>query len=286
MSQRLQFPISCSLPHSPSPPCSRVERWPRWPYRYRHFHTSPCLLIDDHYAALGLQPGAGLSEIKKSFYSLSKTHHPDRNPQNQAEASKKFTAISDAYHVLSNPEQRERYDREMQLQRGGPRSYSSPSGGSGFSSGGRKASGLSKRRGTFRGQPPSFYRSGGWGASSEKREANVGEDARNAEARRRQGQEQEQPPQGPFAGTTGSWPFSRDPNDVSHFDRDGHFKTQSSVEEQLRKGRRRRRGVIATPDDMVDDDSAAGAIGRFIQVCGMLAVGVGLPVLFFAKISG
>jgi len=37
--------------------------------------------------------------------------------------------------------------------------------------GGRPASGLSRRRTQFRGPPPSFYASGGWGAHSAKRSA-------------------------------------------------------------------------------------------------------------------
>lgn len=64
----------------------------------------------DHYAVLGVKPGASAKEIKAAFFSLSKKYHPDRNPENQTEAAAKFHQVSQAYEVLSSDEQRRLYD--------------------------------------------------------------------------------------------------------------------------------------------------------------------------------
>lgn len=188
-------------------------------------------------------------------------------------------AVSEAYHVLGNDKKREQYNRELQQQRGTSASYAPPSGASGFSPGGRKASGLSRRRGAFRGPPPSFYRSGGWGDADEKRRTNQGADPREAEAKRK-ADRQYASTSGPFAGKTGAWPFATDPNDVGHFDREGHFRTQSSIDEQLQKGRQKRRSVLMDArEDMIAEEGAANSFGKFLQICGLLAVGIGLPVI-------
>ncbi|OTA80364.1 hypothetical protein M434DRAFT_38003 [Hypoxylon sp. CO27-5] len=162
------------------PPASSSWRQPQ-----KLFHSSASLRdeqIDNsqnHYETLKLQPGATPAEIKKSFYALSKTHHPDHNPSNP-HASRRFMRISEAYSVLSIPAKRAAYDRDtLRLQhhhhhhppshphahRHG--SYSSTSN----PAGGRPASGLSRRRTAFQGPPPSFFRSGGWGSQSAKRRA-------------------------------------------------------------------------------------------------------------------
>ncbi|OTB16738.1 hypothetical protein K445DRAFT_317027 [Daldinia sp. EC12] len=134
----------------------------------------------NHYETLKLQPGATPAEIKKSFYALSKTHHPDHNPSNP-HASRRFMRISEAYSVLSIPAKRAAYDRDtLRLHQPSSSSSSSshhhPHHRGSYSStsnpaGGRPPSGLSRRRGTFQGPPPSFYRSGGWGAHGAKRRA-------------------------------------------------------------------------------------------------------------------
>lgn len=84
--------------------------------------------------------------------------------------------ISEAYATLAHPDKRARYDRDVMrpfLHRN-PHYHHHPPKGSFHSSstgpaGGRPASGLSRRRGTYQGPPPSFYRSGGWGAHGSKR---------------------------------------------------------------------------------------------------------------------
>ncbi|KAF7535500.1 hypothetical protein G7054_g5350 [Neopestalotiopsis clavispora] len=149
------------------------------------FHTTLPLRHDaaaidrsrNHYETLNLAPGATPAEIK----NLSKTHHPDLN-RADPDSSKRFMRISEAYGTLSSTEKRTKYDRDvLGLHRGAP----IPAGS--FSSanpaGGRPATGLSRRRTVFRGPPPSFYRSGGWGAHEAKRSA--AQEESTAGARRR-----------------------------------------------------------------------------------------------------
>lgn len=64
----------------------------------------------DHYTTLGVSRNANEKEIKAAYRKLALKHHPDRNPENQAEASKKFKEISQAYSVLSDREQKRNYD--------------------------------------------------------------------------------------------------------------------------------------------------------------------------------
>lgn len=64
----------------------------------------------DHYEILGLSRDATPELIKKSYRKLAIRWHPDKNPENQAEASEKFKLIAEAYEVLSDPSQRRQYD--------------------------------------------------------------------------------------------------------------------------------------------------------------------------------
>ncbi len=62
------------------------------------------------YDILEISPTATDEEIKQSYRRLSKLWHPDRNPNNKDEATKKFQEISEAYNVLKDKQQREMYD--------------------------------------------------------------------------------------------------------------------------------------------------------------------------------
>lgn len=64
----------------------------------------------DYYKILGLQKSASESEIKKAYRKLARKYHPDVNPNN-AEAEKKFKEINEAHEVLSNAENRKKYDK-------------------------------------------------------------------------------------------------------------------------------------------------------------------------------
>src|SRR5687767_11033790 len=64
----------------------------------------------DYYEVLGLSRGANEAEIKTAYRKLAVRFHPDKNP-GDAEAEEKFKEAAEAYSVLSDAEQRARYDR-------------------------------------------------------------------------------------------------------------------------------------------------------------------------------
>ena len=63
----------------------------------------------DYYKVLGIAKKASESDIKKAYRKLARKFHPDLNP-NDAEAEKKFKQINEANEVLSNAENRKKYD--------------------------------------------------------------------------------------------------------------------------------------------------------------------------------
>lgn len=65
-------------------------------------------MATDFYEALGVSRDADKSEIHRAYRRLARENHPDVNKDPAAEA--RFKDISEAYHVLSDPEQRKRYD--------------------------------------------------------------------------------------------------------------------------------------------------------------------------------
>ncbi|MCX5743611.1 MAG: molecular chaperone DnaJ [Proteobacteria bacterium] len=64
----------------------------------------------DLYEVLGVERAASPGDLKKAYYRLAKQYHPDHNPNDKA-AEDKFKEASSAYQVLSDEEQRARYDR-------------------------------------------------------------------------------------------------------------------------------------------------------------------------------
>jgi curved DNA-binding protein len=63
----------------------------------------------DYYKILGVEKKATQAEIKKAFRSLAVKYHPDKNAGNK-EAEEHFKSINEANGVLSNPEERAKYD--------------------------------------------------------------------------------------------------------------------------------------------------------------------------------
>jgi molecular chaperone DnaJ len=64
----------------------------------------------DFYEVLGVEREASESDIKKAYRRLAMEHHPDRNPGDKS-AEDKFKEAANAYRVLSDPDQRARYDQ-------------------------------------------------------------------------------------------------------------------------------------------------------------------------------
>jgi molecular chaperone DnaJ len=64
----------------------------------------------DYYEILGVSLTANDQEIKSAYRRLAMRYHPDKNP-NDAAAEGKFKEAAEAYSVLSDAEQRRRYDR-------------------------------------------------------------------------------------------------------------------------------------------------------------------------------
>jgi curved DNA-binding protein len=62
----------------------------------------------DFYEVLGLSRDADQSEIQRAYRKLARTLHPDVNKDPGAEEG--FKELSEAYDVLSDPDQRKRYD--------------------------------------------------------------------------------------------------------------------------------------------------------------------------------
>jgi len=63
----------------------------------------------DFYEVLGVARTADRDEIQRAYRTLARKYHPDVNKDPQAE--ERFKEINEAFSVLSDPEQRTRYDR-------------------------------------------------------------------------------------------------------------------------------------------------------------------------------
>ncbi len=64
----------------------------------------------DYYEVLGVARTANEQEIKSAYRRLAIKYHPDKNPGN-TEAEEKFKEAAEAYSILSDADQRRRYDR-------------------------------------------------------------------------------------------------------------------------------------------------------------------------------
>jgi len=67
--------------------------------------------MDDHYGILGVSEDATTEEIKAAFRMLVFNHHPDRNPDDIAAATKATVPIILAYETLSDDRARSSYDK-------------------------------------------------------------------------------------------------------------------------------------------------------------------------------
>ncbi|KAF2184317.1 DnaJ-domain-containing protein [Zopfia rhizophila CBS 207.26] len=241
-----------------------------------HFYSSTRYQSDstpNHYEILHLTPSATPQEIKRQFFTLSKLHHPDKNPDDPT-ASTRFVQISEAYHVLSVPEKRAQYDHHLHASRHLHHRHGTHSQGS-FSSasfaGSRPASGLSKKRGTFRGPPPSFYKGGGYGKHGAKRTEYAHQNTPG-------GSGQDEGSYGQFGGfgpgQTGQG------NEVPHFNDQRHKRTHDQVNEHI-YARRRKRASEHIPDEL----DRSGMLINFLLVSGALGL-IAWSAVIFTKDNG
>lgn len=68
------------------------------------------MVFKDYYKILGIDKNASEADIKKAYRKLARKYHPDLNP-NDKESEKKFQELNEANEVLSDAENRKKYDK-------------------------------------------------------------------------------------------------------------------------------------------------------------------------------
>ena len=64
----------------------------------------------DYYEVLGVDKQASKAEIKKQYKRMAAKYHPDKNPDNAEESSKKMVQLNHAYEILMDDEKRRMFD--------------------------------------------------------------------------------------------------------------------------------------------------------------------------------
>lgn len=171
-------------------------------------------------------------------------------------------------------------------------SYSANLHSKGSYAGSRPPSGLSNRRGPFRGPPPSFYAQGGYGRTGRTAEGSHTAGAGDANQAASGGgfassssSSSSSSFAGGGAGQTKSGRYDpEDPtgfidrNPLGHFDARGHFRTQSA-EDARRRERRVKARRSAVKEEDISRREGIGVI-HFVVVGGMLAF-ASLTAAFF-----
>ena len=120
----------------------------------------------DYYEVLGVGRNATPEEIKKAYKKLAKQYHPDLNPDSKT-AEEKFKEVSEAFSVLSDDNQRARYDQFGHEGLNGQGGF----GGGGF--GGQGGFGGFGGQGFDVGDIFSSFFGGGFGGGGQSRDPNA-----------------------------------------------------------------------------------------------------------------
>jgi len=83
----------------------------QWGARGQASNAAGAKAENDPYKVLGLDRKASAEDVKAAYRRLALKWHPDRNRDNQVEAEEQFKRVSKAYSLLSDPQQREDFDR-------------------------------------------------------------------------------------------------------------------------------------------------------------------------------
>lgn len=75
--------------------------------------AEPTTRTPTHYDLLGVRPTASPQQIRRAFRDMSKLYHPDTTQLPAAEATAKFQQLNEAYAVLSSPDRRWTYDKQV-----------------------------------------------------------------------------------------------------------------------------------------------------------------------------
>jgi hypothetical protein len=85
------------------------------PKKFKYKIPDPSKTPTGFYKTLGVNKDATPAEIKKAYYALSLLYHPDKTRGGDDTMQKE---VIEAYETLSNPQERDKYDRRINI-RGG-----------------------------------------------------------------------------------------------------------------------------------------------------------------------
>ena len=69
----------------------------------------------NHYATLGLDRDCSTAQVRAAYRALAKKHHPDLH-SSSAQATSRIQALNAAHEILSDPQRRRAYDRQLQAE--------------------------------------------------------------------------------------------------------------------------------------------------------------------------
>ena len=112
---RSPAPASDPVPEKEPPPAGNLSP-PEQEERETLQKKAQGLVGEDHYTVLGVDKRAETRVIRKAYYNLARTYHPDRLLKPHLEdihgdLEKMFAVITEAYNILSDSSSREEYDR-------------------------------------------------------------------------------------------------------------------------------------------------------------------------------